>query len=237
MSEKEALVPADEVVVDMVAVIERLATNKDVDVEKFERLIALQERVMARQAEAAFNAAFSDMQAEIPTVAERGIGDKGMTYARLEDIIKVVRPILQKFGFSLSHRTEWPDTKTIKVIGVLTHRAGHARQSEFLSAADNTGSKNAIQALGSANHYGRRYTTKDLLNIATSGEDDDGRASEQASQGDAPEGFDDWLADMESCADTGTKALMQAWNKSSKVHQKHLGMRRWETLKKRAASV
>src|SRR6185295_6009416 len=44
---------------------------------------------------------------------------------------------------------------------------GHERTSEFLADADTSGSKNAIQARGSAVSYGHRYTTKDLLNITT----------------------------------------------------------------------
>src|SRR4051812_23812986 len=141
------------------AMVERLAANPDVDVVKLEKLIAMQERILDRNAEAAFNAAFAEMAGEIPTVTERGKTDKG-TYARLEDIIQAVRPILQRHGFALSHRTEWPEKTLVKVVGILTHREGHSRQSEFLSGADASGSKNAIQGLGSAVAYGRRYTTK-----------------------------------------------------------------------------
>jgi len=227
--------PAEPSTDPMVALIERLATNKDVDVEKLKSILDMQKGILAYQAEAAFNSAFADMQADIPTIIERGVGDKNMRYARLEDIIDGVRPVLSRHGFSLSHRTEWPDAKTVKVVGILTHRSGHARTSEFLSSADSSGSKNAIQALGSAVAYGRRYTTKDLLNIATRGEDDDGARAGDAPKGATPAGFDDWYDDMQACAEEGTPKLMAAWNKSSKAFQQFLGMRRWEELKKRAA--
>src|SRR6185369_8501881 len=115
----------------------------------------------------------AQMQGEIPVVIERAKTNNG-TYAPLEDIQDVIRPILQKYGFYLSFRTEWPNEKTVKVVGILTHKDGHERTSEFLSGADASGNKNAIQGLGSANHYGRRYTTKDLLNITSRGVDDDG---------------------------------------------------------------
>lgn len=175
-----ALVPTDATTLPtqtadpVMSMIERLAANPDVDVNKLQRLIDMQKDVMAVNAKAAFNAAFARMQAEIPTVVERGKTDR-TPYATLEDIIEAVRPVLHRHGFSLSHRTEWPDKGTVKVIGILTHEQGFSRESEFLSAADASGSKNAIQALGSSVSYGRRYTVKDLLNIATRAEDDDGK--------------------------------------------------------------
>lgn len=158
----------------MALVIERLASNPAVDVTKLEKLIELQERMLAHNAKAAFNAAFSMMQGEIPAIIEKTKTNNGF-YAPLEDIVEVVRPILQKHGFALTHRTEWPEKGTVKVIGVLSHQQGHERQSEFLSPADDSGNKNKIQGLGSTISYGRRYTTKDLLGIVTRGEDDDGK--------------------------------------------------------------
>lgn len=220
---------------------ERLAADPNVPVDKLERLIAMQERIEANNARAAFNAAFAEMQVEIPTVHERGRTDKA-TYARLEDIIEAVRPVLGRHGFALSHRTEWPDAKTVKVIGILMHREGHSRESEFLSAADASGSKNAIQGLGSAVAYGRRYTTKDLLNIATSDEDDDGRATSKIGKPDiqAPNGFEGWWDDMQAVADEGIGKLSAAWNNSKAEYRAYLkstNNRGWENLKAKAQKV
>lgn len=195
---------------------ERLAADPNVPVDKLERLIAMQERIEANNARAAFNAAFAEMQVEIPTVHERGRTDKA-TYARLEDIIEAVRPVLGRHGFALSHRTEWPDTKTVKVIGILMHREGHSRESEFLSAADASGSKNAIQGLGSAVAYGRRYTTKDLLNIATSDEDDDGARTSRKPEAKEPAGYEVWWDDIQAVADEGFGPFSVAWNNSKET--------------------
>lgn len=203
-----------------VTMFERLAKDPSVDVEKLERLIAMQERVLAHQAEAAFNVDFAEMQAEIPTIQKKGRGDGGKwMFARQEDIVEAVRPILQRHGFSLSFRTEWPSAKSVKVVGILTHRDGHARHSEFMADADQTGSKNAIQALGSSVTYGRRYTTCDLLNIATS-TDDDGKRAQNTHAPKAPDGFDDWLDDYSACADEGTAKLEEMW-KASKIEYRN----------------
>lgn len=223
---------------DSVALMfERLARDSAVDVEKLERLIAMQERIMAHNSRSAFNTAFAAMQGEIPAITERGKTDKG-TYARLEDIIGRVRPVLQKHGFTLSHRTEWPDPKTVRVVGILRHREGHEVTSEFLSAADTSGSKNAIQALGSAVSYGRRYTTKDLLNIVTTDEDDDGARSEKfKQQAPDPDGYEDWKADMEAVAVEGLPRLMAAWNESNKPYRQRVSkvdVAWWENLRAKA---
>ena len=45
---------------------------------------------------------------------------------------------------------------------------------------DTSGSKNAIQAVGSSISYGKRYTAGALLNLTSRGEDDDGIAAATA---------------------------------------------------------
>lgn len=220
----------------MLPMIERLAAMPEFDVAKLEKLIDMQERILDRNAEAAFNAAFAQMQPDIPTIIEKKSTDKGK-YAPREDIVEVVRPILSRHGFSLSFRTEWPEKKTVKVIGILTHREGHSRESAFMSEADTSGSKNAVQALGSAVEYGRRYTTTDLLNIASRGADDDGQRS---SRPEPPDGFEQWLIDMEALAPEGIQKLQDAWNKSPKAFKEHTTRyyrEQWDAMKRKAQAV
>ena len=40
---------------------------------------------------------------------------------------------------------------------------------------DTTGSKNAVQAVGSSTAYGKRYVMEALLNLTSRGQDDDGK--------------------------------------------------------------
>lgn len=190
-------------------VVQRLAENPAVDVEKLERIILLQERIDQHHAKAAFDAAFAAMQAELPVIAERGKTDKAR-YATLEDIVEQIRPVLAKYHFSLTHRTEWPDDKRVKVIGILAHERGHERSSEFLTLADTSGSKNAIQALGSALSYGRRYTTLDLLNIVSRWSDDDGSKTTPKAAA-APEGLEAFWDDLNAVADEGLDKLRAFW--------------------------
>jgi hypothetical protein len=197
--------------------IERLASNPQVDPEKLERFMAMYERVLAFNARAAFNASFAAMQAELPVIAERGKTDKAR-YATLDDIVEVVRPILARHLFSLSHKSEWLDGGRVKIVGILAHEQGHEKCSEFQTPPDISGSKNSIQALGSALSYGRRYTTLDLLNIVSRYQDDDGQTADAkaAAEPDEPVGFVQWASDMEAVADTGLAAFNAAWKASKR---------------------
>lgn len=221
--------------------VERFAASEHIDVAKLERLIAMQEHILAHEARAAFNRAFAAMQAEIPTVIETTAGDGGKwTYAPLEVIQEAVRPILVRHGFGLSFRTEWPDKQTIKVVGILTHRDGHERTSEFLADADTSGSKNAIQARGSAVSYGHRYTTKDLLNITTRGADDDGHTAVPRPPTQHPSGYLAWLDQLRMAAPLGSPALARAWNDPPKALRQHITLTNlplWIELKAIAARV
>lgn len=232
--------PAD----DTALMFERLAKDASVDVEKLERLIAMQERIIAVNARAEFNAAFADMQGDIPVITERGAievsGVVRSTYARNEDIQRIVKPILQQHGFSLRFRNEFNDGK-LKVVGILAHRSGHSEQDEFVTLADKSGSKNDIQALGSSRSYGQRYTTISLLNIATCGEDDDAQRSRRTDAPEvvAPAGFDDWWLDMQSVAEDGWDALKAAWNASDPLRRTHVTKTNpngWEALRRKAAA-
>ncbi|WP_322884147.1 ERF family protein [Sinorhizobium medicae] len=164
----------------MIAVIERAATNPNVDIEKMERLLALQERIMDRDAEMAFNADFSKMQGYMPSITENGeitnkSGGVQSKYAKFEDINAAIKPVLQQFGFAISFRTGF-EQKSILVTGVLTHKHGHKVETTMALPLDVSGSKNDVQGVGSSTSYGKRYTMCALLNISTGGEDNDGQS-------------------------------------------------------------
>lgn len=154
-----------------------------------EKLIELQERILDREARMAFEAAYAVMEPEIPRITKRGaILNKEKViqsrYAKYEDIRAVVDPIMRRHGFHVHVRVTWPENGIAEVIGTLTHVGGHSRESRFRAASDASGGKNAIQGLGSANSYGRRYTLKDLLSIIEEGTDDDGQKAGQSRRRD-----------------------------------------------------
>lgn len=157
----------------LMAVISRAAADPNTDVTKLERLMAMYERITAQSAKAAYAAALATMQGELPIVDEKGLheGTK-KTYAKWDDIIEAIRPILSAHGFSYQCDIKQADGK-ITVTGILSHAAGFSKETSVVLPADKTGQKNDVQAIGSSFSYGMRYAAKALLAIGSRKSDDD----------------------------------------------------------------
>ena len=169
----------------LMEVIAKAARDPNVDIDKMERLIALQERVEARDAKLAFVAAKLAMRPHLPSIDMRGrivIRDKNdpntiiqeTAFARFEDIQFAVEPILMDHGFDLSFRNGLSPDGKVRVTTILTHQGGHAEETYFDLPHDSSGSKNAVQAVGSSTSYAKRYGVLSILNLRVCGEDDDG---------------------------------------------------------------
>lgn len=152
--------------------IERVVLNPEADMDKLDKMLDMQERILNRNAKQAFTADLAAMQSELPLVGKAGEGHNKAKYAKLEDINEAIRPTLQKYGFAVTFRTKQTD-KTLTVIAILSHRLGHSEDTDLILPLDTSGSKNAVQAVGSTISYGKRYALCALLNIST-GDDTDG---------------------------------------------------------------
>ncbi len=172
----------------LIDVIARAARDPNVDIDKMERLLEMQERIQARQAKVDFTTAKIAMRDELPTIDMRGrivIRDKNdpnkviqeTPFARFEDIHAAVMPVLARHDFDLSFRNGLSPDGKVRVTTILAHIGGHSEETEFDVPHDSSGSKNAVQAVGSSTSYGKRYGTLSILNIRVSGEDDDGKAA------------------------------------------------------------
>jgi len=179
----------------LMSVIERIASNPDADLSKLEKMLDMQERIMNRNAEMAFNAAMAQMQGELPQITERGEikhGNKVIsTFAKFEDINEEIKPILQRHGFAVSFKTD-TGNGNVRVTCFLTHSEGHRESTDIVLPSDTGGAKNAVQAVASSVSYGRRYTMAALLNIST-GDDDDGVSAVQA-----PKLSDEQIANLDA---------------------------------------
>jgi hypothetical protein len=172
--------------------IERLASNPDTPLERVEQVFALYQKVEASRARKAYDAAFAEMQPKLPVIERKGAiahDEKGANkektgnkiiqsrYAKWEDIVEGVTPVLAEFGFALSFKIDQPTPDRVLVTGTLSHREGHRESTSFSLPIDGSGSKNNVQGWASSVSYGKRYTGCALLNIVSRGEDDDGVAA------------------------------------------------------------
>lgn len=167
---------------DLLNVIERAARDPNTDVDKMERLFALQERLLSRQAEEAYSTAKALAQAEMPQIMRGGKNDTTRsTYAELDEIAAKVDPIMAKHGFSMSFGTAESHLENhYRVTARLRHSGGFYEDFAADVPADTVGmkgtpNKTATHGFGSTMTYGRRYLKLLVWDIATT--DDDGNAA------------------------------------------------------------
>lgn len=172
----------------IVQVIERAAMNPNVDIDKMERLLQMQERILARESEQLFNAAMNDAQEAMRPVSQDASNPQTRSkYASYAALDRVLRPIYTGHGFSLSFNTaDGAPEGHIRVVCKVAHRDGHSDYPHLDMPADGKGAKGGdvmtkTHATMSALSYAKRGLLKMIFNIAEGEHDDDGNA---AGQGD-----------------------------------------------------
>jgi hypothetical protein len=162
-------------------VIARAASDPTVDIDKMERLIALQQQVSAREAELAFNQAMNAAQAEMrPISANASNPQTRSRYATFDKLDRALRPIYTHHGFSLSFdEGDSPKPEHVRVLCYVAHNAGHTRTYHRDMPADGKGAKGGdvmtkTHAAGAAGSYGARYLLKGIWNVAVGEDDNDG---------------------------------------------------------------
>ena len=231
---------------DVATTFERMAKDPNVDVSKFERLVALFERGEARKSETAFNAAMSAAQREMRPVAADAFNPSTRSkYASYEAIHSALRPIYTSHGFGLSFNTAAAEQSDhVVILCLVTHEMGHSREYRLDMPADGKGARGSdvmtkTHAVGSAVSYGMRYLLKMIFNVAIGEDDDDGvRAGAKPPAMKEPEGFALWWHDLQSVAEHGSNTLADTWVKSNKDFRKYLtetNMAAWQELKRKAS--
>ena len=181
MSEETAVVVTEKPG-NLLQVIAQAVADPRMDVDKMQRLLDMHERIVADQRRVAFVEALSRLAINMPEIDKNGRvvfeGKSGALrmdrkYARLEDIDRALRPLYSKEGFSLSWDTQPGEGGKIRVVGKLSHVAGHFETKQLDLPHDSSGAKNGIQAVGSTVSYGRRMLTKMFFNLIERGEDTD----------------------------------------------------------------
>src|SRR5215469_503989 len=182
--------PASDSPSTVLGLIARVVLDPRADAEKLDRIMAMYERLTAKEAELAFNSAKGRILKKLagikivknrPVLSESDNGKpkKGVfepfRYAPLEEIDKHLRPLLAEEEMDLSYSDEPCDGGGILVRGRLKHLPGGHYEGSFMPAPpDTTGGKSNVQAVGSTNSFLRRYVACNIFNIVVVGDDDDG---------------------------------------------------------------
>lgn len=175
----------------------RLAIVGNADREKISGLIDLKERWERGEAKKAYVVAMNSFKANPPEIIKNEIaefvGKNGVIveweYSTLDHVHNCILSALSQHGISHRWMTEQPTLATVRVTCILTHRLGYSEQATLEGPVDHSGSKNAIQAIGSTTKYLERYTLMAVTGLADKSPDTD-RLS-----GSPNNGAGNWLAD------------------------------------------
>jgi ERF superfamily len=173
-------VPVSEAAV-LLQVISRAAADKDIDLDRVERLLLMHEKITAKQAEKAFIEAMAKFKETAPRIMKAKLvsfptQDGGTTSYRHATLGAVCQAAVAGLGaVGISHRWDLSTADgKITVTCVLTHTGGHSTKTVLAGAADASGKKNAIQQVASTITYLERYTLLAATGLATEDQDDDG---------------------------------------------------------------
>ena len=173
-SPQEAITAPQRAVTPMTLV--EMAVDQNADVDKLAKLLDLHMRWEANEAKKAYVSAMKAFKSEVPQILKNrtvAFNQTSYSYATLDNACEQLIPALAKHGLIHKWRTQQNDGK-IRVTCVMTHEQGHSEDESWLEALpDTSGSKNAIQAIGSAVSYLERYTLLAACGVAVKGQDTD----------------------------------------------------------------
>lgn len=154
------------------------AMDRGASLEQIEKMMDLQDRWEAKEAEKAYNKAFADFKAEaVVIIKAKQVTDgplRGKSYAELHDVVHAVTPALSKHGLSTSWKLTRDEPQWLEVTCTLKHVGGHSESVSMGGPPDAGGAKNALQARASTKSYLERYTLKAVCGVAEGGDDTDG---------------------------------------------------------------
>ena len=121
-------------------------------------------------------AAIADFHKTCPPITKGGEGfiRKAYRYATLDDINRIINPLLAAQGLFLTHIPTLDNT----LVSIIYHTSGGRMVVQSAITIDPT-QKNGAQAWGSALTYTKRYHTCAMLNLVTGDYADDGRDAQE----------------------------------------------------------
>lgn len=213
----------------------------DTDLDRLERLMAMQERYneaqerdRQRDAMLAFRRDFAAFRGENVIIPKTKLvdqkkrdGGQGPKFWQSEfDVVcDMLSPALSKHGFGFRHDMKFgakpwttdgvvSDIPWVYVTCYLEHRDGHAETLSLEGPPDTGGSKNPLQEMQSAASYFKRQSLLAITGTATGGEDDESRMRRRGAQGeDEPADNSEFDALAQACRDAAMSGMkaLTAW--------------------------
>lgn len=155
------------------------AVEKGASIEQLTALMGLSERWEMNQAKKAFREAMAEFSKSLPKIEKnqhvKFQTSKGITeydHATLDNVTEQIVKGLSTVGISHTHKVSQVGT-SITVTCVLSMGV-YSEETSITALADESGGKNAIQAVVSTTTYLRRHTILAATGCATGMEDNDG---------------------------------------------------------------
>lgn len=198
------------------------AMERGATAEQIEKMMDLQDRFEAKEAEKAANQALAAFKAEVIEIIKRKrvefeTRDGGATsykHAELSDVVDAVGPALARHGFS--YRWDVQQGKgEVTVTCILKHAKGHSESVTMTAPPDASGKKNSIQQIASTVSYLQRYTLKAITGVAEKGEDNDAADAGGSDSGPADQLFDNLIERLEET--TTDQAAANLWQEGAKA--------------------
>lgn len=152
-------------------IVARAAMDPNVDPQKMNALLDIQERIMNKQAEIEFNKALIRAQKNMPRVKKDGelknkAGQTVAKYMRFEDIDDKIRVVYEAEGFSIVDSQKENENGTVTIFTTVIHEAGHSMTVQITVPKDKeNGLKTALQAAVSTVSVGRRINICNIFRI------------------------------------------------------------------------
>lgn len=163
----------------LMTVIERLASNPGVDIDKLQKLLEMQERWEVNKDKAAMSVALAEFKKSPPQIIKQrtaNLGTFSYSYADLENITSAIISALAEYG--VTHSWRIAEANGVISVTCVLRLGMYETEGVTLSAEpDKSGSKNAIQAKASTISYLEKYTLLAATGMAAGMPDTDGNGA------------------------------------------------------------
>ena len=181
MSKKNEVIQASELQPKTIqSALLEIVQRDDIDPDRLEKFLDLQIKMEDRQLEKEFHQALSSFQMECPIIKKTKhvkFGSVNYHYAPLDELVSVIKPILNKFGLSYSFNMfELQGKDYAELVTTIHHVNGYKVSYKYhFDPIHDDVKMNLSQRRKSAITFAKREGLQSALGIVTADSDDDAK--------------------------------------------------------------